>query len=470
MVNTKKLATLALIVLLLSVSAAMVMAQAAQSQPAPAATTQQAGFTWFPPVQKEAEKAQKEAETTAVKTTQANTVTVYAYSDENGNGMLSTSPPDQFKKPSTWGTTTVVVREWHDINPTVTNNIVTSANNELHAPPVDVYDNKAVFQQGELRTIVDQTGTYKFGGGIFIDASWSLTDQNGEQIKVTYNPITEKFAMYNALGRRLSEKDEERIKRDERFSATNAEAKAEQLNKEADKRETVRAVMSVFRSFAMYFEEYKGLAGWSSLIFDKAWLQGWQDEINRVMCDTLGIAGNQCWASKICATYSDIKPPRNGVLYTNPMLGPLRPVAHIEGSKSAPIPTPNGTLWVYTVTFSITNPTDKEMTYNVRFAGPQRSSTWWKQPQVIPKGGTASALGASALIRQSSTQYDTVVLEFFPPIIDIDGDYVRDTRNTFVQVGAASAPYGPAQQTTTTGTPATTSPSVPQSTLPGADV
>ncbi|MEM4254009.1 MAG: hypothetical protein QXR48_01325 [Candidatus Woesearchaeota archaeon] len=216
-----------------------------------------------------------------------------------------------------------------------------------------------------------------------------------------------------------------------------------------------------------YFQQFYGLAGWSSLIFDKEFLKKWKDKVNEIMCDTLHIGGTECWASQICGRYTDITPSRDGILYTPPAGGAPKATAHIEAQRSLPIITPNATYWGYTVTFALTNPDEeKEMTYNVVFGG-ERTASWWSTPQTLAKGGTTSAIGASALYKVSSTDYSEVCLVFDPEITSFGGKRVHKICNGIAQyAGGPTAPY--AVTTPTTEGPG--APATPGTPPPGANV
>jgi hypothetical protein len=229
--------------------------------------------------------------------------------------------------------------------------------------------------------------------------------------------------------------------------------------------------LEIFLStFVQYYRQFSGLAGYSSLIFDEEFLADWRNTVNTIMCDKLHLPTKDCWTSKICAKYTDIKPTRNGILYTAPVGGAPRAIAHVEGVRSAPITLPNQTSWIYTVTFGLTNPTDKTMSYNVRFSGPNRAVTWWPEAQTIDKGGTAAALGAESLIKMSVHDYSQVCLEFNPSITAFGGKKLGSICNGIVQQSpTATAPYPVATANATSNATAPGA-SAPGQTAPGEQV
>ncbi len=215
------------------------------------------------------------------------------------------------------------------------------------------------------------------------------------------------------------------------------------------------------------YRRYAGLSGISSLIFDEKFLADWKTSVNEFFCKTIVLGGIDCWASKICGQYTEIAAPRDGVLFTSPVGGAPDAVAHIEGMRSLPIETPNGTVWVYTVTFGLTNPEeDDEMSYNVVFGG-ERSASWWQTPPTISSGASAAATGASALMKLSKTNYKEVCLTFSPEIQSFDGKEVGKICNDITQyAGGATAPYAGVGGNETT--PAAATPSTPGT--PGASI
>ena len=117
--------------------------------------------------------------------------------------------------------------------------------------------------------------------------------------------------------------------------------------KYAEQKEKAAATkLSEIRSigdFVGYYQSYAGLAGWTSLIWDdsKA-LQKWRDTVNKAFCDALGWAplSKECWTSEVCGRYADITPSRDGVLFSTPVGGAPKAVAHVEARRSLPLETP----------------------------------------------------------------------------------------------------------------------------------
>jgi len=167
-------------------------------------------------------------------------------------------------------------------------------------------------------------------------------------------------------------------------------------------------------SLQYHYAAYKGMSGWSALIFDEEYLAEWRKKVNDIFCDFLGIGlGIECWTSKICAKYFDIDSPPGGVLYTRTEVGrDVKPFAHIEGERSPPIEiSPEETRYIYKITFGLSNPKKKGITYHVSLRGAEGGEQILA-PQPLRKGQIASALGAEAIIKETTTKYTQACLNF----------------------------------------------------------
>jgi hypothetical protein len=233
------------------------------------------------------------------------------------------------------------------------------------------------------------------------------------------------------------------------------------------------ATQGYISTFVANYQIYSGLAGYSSLIFDEGFLTKWRQTVNDIFCNkALGYLplSRDCWTSQICGIYTDIIPPQDGVLFSGSLGGRMSIAAHIEGQRSLPIVTPNETSWVYTITFSVTNPLEDSIGFNVVFSGPERSATWWPSDQSLSKDSTAAAIGASALMKKSSNDYNEVCITFSESIEAYGGRSVDKICNSIVQyAGGATEPYSVAatgSETPAETTPAGAAPAV----IPGGSV
>jgi hypothetical protein len=421
-------------------------------------------------------------------------VTIYQYRGTGSQWGISDLPPDQLRQnlPQEW--TTATTTGSFTVDRAVESQLYRYAK-QFDAPPTAVYDGRIVWNEGPGGNIaiiqgtttytyypgnrwtvtqIDSTGratdtsinTINIAGTNYL--SQSVTSRTVGTIEVRTNVETGATTYYTADGRQIAEKD---LSPD-----TLAQVKeAQQLTqgaREAYNREQALARARPFwtelNTYVALYREYSGMAAWSALIFDEEFLQRWRDTVNKLMCDTLHLPTQECWTSKYCARHSEIKPTHDGVLFANPVRGGTpAAVAHIEGQRSLPMVTPNATAWGYTVTFTLTNPTEETMTYNVLFVG-GNNPAWWSEPQLLGKGGTTSYVGASALYKISTQDYSSVCLTFDPEIIGFGGKRVRKLCNGIMQYGAGpTAPY-PAPTNETATAPGAPPPAGPPP--PGASV
>jgi hypothetical protein len=225
-------------------------------------------------------------------------------------------------------------------------------------------------------------------------------------------------------------------------------------------------------NFVQSYRIYSGLQGYSSLIFDKEFLANWRNRVNDIFCNkVLGYLplSRDCWTSTVCGIYTEITPPQDGVLFTAPVGGLPAVAAHIEGERSLPIVTPSQTSWVYKVTFSVTNPLDETLKINVYFQSAEKKAAWWAADQEIGEGNTFAAVGASALMKLSPTDYTSVCLSFSPSLEAFGGRRTGSICNSITQyAGAATMPYAVTTGTETAAQPGATTPAAP--TTPGASI
>jgi hypothetical protein len=262
---------------------------------------------------------------------------------------------------------------------------------------------------------------------------------------------------------------------DDEYTAYMREHPSMEINAEQLKTNYLASRPSWISTYIQYYNAYAGLAGYSSLIFDADFLKTWRQTVNDIFCNkALGYLplSRDCWTSTVCGVYTEITPSPDGVLFTAPEGGVPAVSAHIEGTRSLPIVTPNATYWVYTVTFSMTNPLEKSMSYNVNFGG-ERVASWWSTDQSLGEGSTAAATGAAALSKMSSYDYREVCLTFDPALESFGGKRVDKICNDIVQYsGGATAPYTAVtgNQTSAQGTTAGSTTGWESAIAPGASI
>jgi hypothetical protein len=422
----------------------------------------------------------QEQETSEQPATPSETTRIYQYANEKGQWVLTAENPSEFSKslPKGW-TSFDTIWTYSSVSRETATNIISTAQ-KLGIPPIDVYENKARFAlTGTKTAILEGKDLYEYENNVLsvitIDDKtfrsdidffgvnayqwWWSSFGRPVELHLVQDPSTKEFIFVYDDGNKVPTEEVEKFKSEyptafeQAQKIIDASIKSQKLQKEAQKRQVTLDIVGFFSQLTWYFQQYKGMAGWSSLFFDEEFLEDWKQGVNTFFCNII-LGGTDCWVSKICGSYADITPSKNGVLFTSSAGGGIEPMAHIEGQRSLPIETPEGQSWIYTITFGIRNSGDETMSYNVRFSGPQKSAVWWDSPQPLPKGLTASATGGSALIKHSNNDYREVCLEFSPAIrpfgsTDIIGGGVSKICNNIVQPsGTATAPYSTANTTT----------------------
>jgi hypothetical protein len=448
---------LAALLILLCTSTLVAAAQATRSNPTtvkPAtgtSTTTSSSATTAPP-----------PTTTGAQPTTTRQVWIYQGTTSSGatQEMLSTENPAQFNanKPAGWITSNA---QGSIRVPTNAVDATIAGYNEYGTTPA-TYNGRVVFNNyGAGRTtIIDGTNVYTYEGGRTTLGTVTAPDGNtytatqDSSGKITYADL--------ANDGTLSDEDIANYDLEEETAAINQRGqRANQLYTDEQYRYRQFGTFSnTLATFAQYYRQYSGMSGWSSLIFDEEFLAEWRNTVNEIMCEKLHVPTRDCWTSKICAKYYDIETDDNGVLYSMGGGRNPRAVAHIEGKRSPPLTLPNQTSWVYTVTFSVTNPDDDDtMSYNVLFSGSAASANWWSEAQTIATGQTATAIGAEALIKHSVNDYNEVCLTFSPKIKGFDGSEVSKICNSIVQqAGTPTAPYNDEDNTTVSATADTAQP------------
>ncbi|MBI4016408.1 MAG: cupredoxin family copper-binding protein, partial [Candidatus Aenigmarchaeota archaeon] len=209
--------------------------------------------------------------------------------------------------------------------------------------------------------------------------------------------------------------------------------------------------VAVMTALLKGYREFSGLAQLSSLFINDEELDKRRNQIDEQFCESILFGGTKCWTSKICDGYIDTTPQGSTLITKGPSKTPFGFV-HLEAEKSLPMHTVQEgrktTLFQYKVTYSITNPLDKPMFYNLEFASTDKTVKIFTEDKIIEKETFDGKLGSDALIPPlSKTDYTSICLTWTPAITSFDGK--RETRFCVPisqYEGAATKPYG---QTTT---------------------
>jgi hypothetical protein len=223
------------------------------------------------------------------------------------------------------------------------------------------------------------------------------------------------------------------------------------------------SVIAFLGNIIQAYNEYKGIAAFSSLFIDDEELAERRAEVNERFCKTVILGGTQCWASKVCESKIKAK-PGDGTLVGREPVGPSGltvplPVAHVEAERSLPIEIPNaqGVIvphWLYRWTYYLRNPMQDNLRYNIVFSGPGGQYSWWPSPQELASGASAGIAGSAAIPVMSNKDYRQICITLSPRVPGYDGKRVDEVCNTIVEYGGgATAPYPPPPNATTPGAP-----------------
>ena len=123
------------------------------------------------------------------------------------------------------------------------------------------------------------------------------------------------------------------------------------MGKRALNRASQAASRRWFSNFEFKLTQYKGLSGWSQLIFSDEELASWREGVDKIF--STAYLGTDYWVSGICSRY--IPKDQNGLFTMKTKDGLFDVVAHVEGEKAV-IPAPEETQYLYKLTFSVRNP------------------------------------------------------------------------------------------------------------------
>jgi len=203
------------------------------------------------------------------------------------------------------------------------------------------------------------------------------------------------------------------------------------------------AVQAINRFFGNY-QQYRGLGAYGALFMGDDELNERRARVNRAFCSTILLGGSQCWAQKICESYSDL-PTGGGIAFAVAPGGSFQVVAHVEGIVSEAARYVEGKKgsgeYLYKVTYAISNPQKKDaLSYNLEFSG-ERTFLWFPQNQVVGKGKTDARTGSTAIVAYSKSVYNKVCLVFADPVVLVDGKSVKRVCNKIGVYAGGPTPF-----------------------------
>jgi len=186
-----------------------------------------------------------------------------------------------------------------------------------------------------------------------------------------------------------------------------------------------------------------GIGRFFSLFMDEEDLEEWREDVDEVLCSTVIAGGIECWTSEICALWVDNR-IGEGMVYAETPEGMLTLAAHIEGERTI-VETPGGTEYLYKITYTVTNPEEGSIGFNVYLYG-DRETPLYSDNIILEEGESHSRVGSSAVVQYSSNSYNKLCI-IFTEEIDIAGDSTRQVCNSIGKysgpaIGAVGEPLG----------------------------
>ncbi|MBI4140997.1 hypothetical protein HY485_04135, partial [Candidatus Woesearchaeota archaeon] len=235
----------------------------------------------------------------------------------------------------------------------------------------------------------------------------------------------------------LQKKQAELQKKQTEYAEVVAALRAKQFEAE----NLLKNGITIMRGLMNAYDQYSGIARFGSLFLTGDNWQEWRNTVNQAFCDTIILGGKQCWISKVCDQYIDATPAGNSLIARTP--GGAKGVVHLEAERSLPIEVPQeGTQYIYKLTYTITNPNNKPMQYNLRFHTKDTTYAAFQPSKELIAGGTDGKIGSQAFYKQSKKDYTQVCLVWSPSIETFSGRSVSEFCQPITHYeGKATNPY-----------------------------
>ncbi len=210
-----------------------------------------------------------------------------------------------------------------------------------------------------------------------------------------------------------------------------------------------------FSNLEFHLTAYKGLSGWSQLIFSKETLNRWREAVDKIFATTY--LGTRYWASAICSSY--IPKSEEGILTMETSDELFDIIAHVEGERSMPIVGPNGSVkYIYKITFAVRNPKNskyEKLKFNVYLYGDRKVKLYpedieVKDGRVFSRGGgkyeknkgrVFTDMEGPPIVQYSDYFYDIVCIEFDNTIYTGEREIVSEVCNRIVEYQGSPEEY-----------------------------
>lgn len=220
-----------------------------------------------------------------------------------------------------------------------------------------------------------------------------------------------------------------------------------------------------FADFEFKLTQFRGLAGWSQLIFDKETLAEWREGVDKLF--STFYLGTDYWSSAICSRY--IPKQQKGLLTMKTKDGLFDIVAHVEGERTL-IPKPDGTKqYIYKLTLAVRNPKYSQydkLQFNVYLHG-EKTVKLYEQDISVEDGksftrGTGEMEDGQVtytqehgkpIVQYSDFLYNKICIKFTHSITNAEGSREDEVCNSIVEYQGSPTKYQQRTIPTTPGTP-----------------
>ncbi len=162
------------------------------------------------------------------------------------------------------------------------------------------------------------------------------------------------------------------------------------------------------------FTEFRGLGYYATLFFDDDTLLEWREGVDKAFATFY--LGTEYWGSAICGQYIDGED--EGIAYAETPQGLSQIGAHIEATRTEPIVSENGTIFIYKITFNVRNgdydkdpKAPEEMNIKVILKG-DRNANVFSKPVKIKRGSSFGKSGSNAIVQDSKALYRRICIKF----------------------------------------------------------
>ncbi len=223
-----------------------------------------------------------------------------------------------------------------------------------------------------------------------------------------------------------------------------------------------------FADFEFRLTQFKGLSGWSQLIFSDDELAEWREGLDKLFSSAY--LGTEYWVSEICSSY--IPKQKSGTFMMQTSDGLFDVVAHVEGEKTLTEGPEN--RFLYKLTFSVRNPEGsmyEKLEFNVFLYGDQTVQLYSQDIGVSDGDSFTRGQGqringelqytdtnGAPIVQYSTFNYDMVCIRFNQGIRDARGKERREVCNSIVPYQGPITRYAATAQATGTSQSSPTNP------------